>query len=91
MRILLVLCVLVLCACAPTVFTRDGLTNDQFEQDKAACEYDVAKANPPNQSVCGFGCDPIAQGIFDGINEGSRQRDLMRACFRSKGYREVAR
>jgi hypothetical protein len=81
---------LFLTACATTQptgqWSRPGTTQDQFDQDKAACRFAVQAANPPG-TVQGVG-DPFGN-IALGLAYNERINQMFDDCMKSKGYKLI--
>lgn len=68
---------LVGCAAKPTIWDKPGGTQAGFDEDRAACEFEVLKATT----------DPGVRGMVAQEYElAIRKRDLGLACMRMKGY-----
>jgi hypothetical protein len=71
--ILLAVAALALTGCAKTIWTKPGLTEQEYNVDAYACERDVRQS--------GY----YGGGIAGALN----MRDFYERCMRSKGYRKA--
>jgi len=65
-------------SCAPTVWSKPGATESDFEQQKAQCEYQANLATPDNGLPTSTS-DAVAQGISNGMRIGNLEQMCMRA------------
>lgn len=80
------LCVGLLAGCAttqPTVWVKDGASQQDFDQARAQCEYEVAAATQaPDYSYRTI--------VGQELDRAMRQRELGVLCMQAKGFRQQA-
>lgn len=84
MRLLTLAVLVALAGCAaprPTVWLKDGATQQDFDQARAQCEYEASAATQTT--------DTSFNTVFvQELDRAMRQRDLANLCMRAKGFRE---
>ena len=82
------LAVLLLGGCAPGKWYKSGATVQSFEMDKAQCEYDATLVGytPSSGGYYRTYGQAAAAGFIQGIEQGLRRLEIMKACLRARGY-----
>jgi hypothetical protein len=68
--------------CTQATWFKPGASLSDFETEKAACEYEAAKATASSGGV-GFG---MSAAIGAGIDEGLKRAEVQNLCMRSRGW-----
>jgi len=70
------------------VWVKNGITQAEFNSDKAQCEYEAASATANyNTGSTAYGIGAAAgQGFAEGITIGLKKIELQKLCMQAKGY-----
>lgn len=79
--------VLAITGCATNQhYTKEGISSEQANADLGYCEYESTKHGYVDSGPRWGASATMAAGFTDGIKQAMREREILMACMKSKGY-----